>query len=185
MTESVMILVIDLEATCDEGEAMPPGDMEIIEIGAVWASPNGSVHECFQTFVQPVLNPRLTAFCTGLTGIRQGDVATALRFPEAAAALAEFAGLHPGGQRWWGSWGRYDFTQFGRDCARHGVDDPLAGLEHINLKRSFANARGIKEVGLAKALQLVDLALEGRHHRGLDDARNIARLLPWCLPAAI
>lgn len=63
--------------------------------------------------------------------------------------------------------------------------DPLAGFEHLNLKRSFAQARGIKEVGMAQALQLVGLALEGTHHRGLDDARNIARLLPWCLPAAL
>ncbi len=180
-----MILVIDLEATCDDGGVLPPADMEIIEIGAVWASPNGSPHECFQTFVQPVLNPQLTPFCRELTRIRQEDVTAAPRFPQAAAALAKFAALHAGGQRLWGSWGRYDLTQFGRDCARHGVVDPLAGFEHLNLKRSFAQARGIKEVGMAQALQLVGLALEGTHHRGLDDARNIARLLPWCLPAAL
>jgi len=179
-----MILVIDLEATCDEGDALPPADMEIIEIGAVWATPDGGLRERFQTFVQPVLNPLLTPFCTELTSIRQQDVASAPRFPAAAAALAEFAALHPGGHRLWGSWGRYDFTQFGRDCARHGVADPLAGFEHTNLKRGFAKARDIKEVGMAKALQLLGLALEGTHHRGLDDACNIARMLPWCLPAA-
>ena len=34
---------------------------------------------------------------------------------------------------------------------------------------------------MAKALQLVDLPLEGTHHRGIDDARNIAKLLPYML----
>ncbi len=39
----------------------------------------------------------------------------------------------------------------------------------MNLKRRFA-----------KALQMVDLALDEMHLRGLDVARNIAKLLPWC-----
>jgi inhibitor of KinA sporulation pathway (predicted exonuclease) len=30
------------------------------------------------------------------------------------------------------------------------------------------------------ALQIVGLALEGDNHRALDDAINIARLLPFC-----
>ena len=32
------VLVIDLEATCDDADGLPASDMEIIEIGAVWAS---------------------------------------------------------------------------------------------------------------------------------------------------
>jgi len=32
---------------------------------------------------------------------------------------------------------------------------------------------------MARALQMTGLALEGTHHRALDDARNIARLLPF------
>ncbi|MDF2697512.1 MAG: Inhibitor of the KinA pathway to sporulation, putative exonuclease, partial [Labilithrix sp.] len=31
------------------------------------------------------------------------------------------------------------------------------------------------------ALEHAGLTLEGTHHRGIDDARNIARLLPWLL----
>jgi inhibitor of KinA sporulation pathway (predicted exonuclease) len=34
---------------------------------------------------------------------------------------------------------------------------------------------------MARALQMVGLPLDGSHHRGLDDARNIAKLLPWSL----
>jgi inhibitor of KinA sporulation pathway (predicted exonuclease) len=38
-----------------------------------------------------------------------------------------------------------------------------------------------KKLGMAKALRHVGLELQGTHHRGIDDARNIARLLPHCL----
>jgi 3'-5' exoribonuclease 1 len=30
-------------------------------------------------------------------------------------------------------------------------------------------------------LELTSLPLEGTHHRGIDDARNIAKLLPYIL----
>ena len=32
---------------------------------------------------------------------------------------------------------------------------------------------------MAQALKLAGLELDGTHHRGIDDARNIARLLPF------
>jgi inhibitor of KinA sporulation pathway (predicted exonuclease) len=47
------ILVIDLEATCDEGPHFSTEQMEIIEIGAVWANFDGTVIDSFQTFVRP------------------------------------------------------------------------------------------------------------------------------------
>ena len=58
-----MILVIDLEATCDEGDGLPPEHMEIIEIGAVWATADGNVLDTFQALVRPVVCPQLTQFC--------------------------------------------------------------------------------------------------------------------------
>lgn len=96
-----------------------------------------------------------------------------------AAELAEFARLHAG--QCWGSWGKYDARQIERESARHGLADPLAGLPHVNLKATFAKARKIKQTGMATALQIAGLELEGEHHRALADARNIARLLPWAL----
>ena len=58
---------------------------------------------------------------------------------------------------------------------------PIPG-EHINLKGKFPREiRGKKRVGVARALECVGLSLDGTHHRGLDDARNIAKLLPWCV----
>lgn len=173
------ILVIDLEATCDENA--PSFDMETIEVGGVWAAGDGSVLDCFQAFVRPVVNPGLTPFCLALTGIRQADVDNAPTFPAVAEALRVFVARHqePGAR--WVSWGAWDNLQVLRDCERHGIAPPI-DLPHVNAKRLFAKARHIgKQVGMAKACELVGLRLEGMHHRALDDALNVARLLPWVL----
>ncbi len=52
--------------------------------------------------------------------------------------------------------------------------------KHLNLKNVFSAAQGRRtRYGMAKALHLCGLDLVGAHHRALDDAKNIARLLPW------
>lgn len=174
------VLLVDLEATCSEDGTIPPDLMEVIEVGAVWATPDGQIIDRFQRFVRPVERPQLTPFCVALTGIQQTDVDHARSWLAVAAELREFAERHRQADSYWGSWGAYDRRQIERDCARHDIADPLVGLPHWNLKSEFARRRKIKQVGMATALQIVGLRLEGNHHRALADALNIARLLPAC-----
>lgn len=171
------ILVIDLEATCAEDGSLPAEAMEIIEVGAVWATAEGQILDVFDRFVRPIEHPQLTPFCRALTQIEQSTIDAAATWPTVAAELAEFAARYPG--RSWGSWGAWDRRQIARDCARHGTADPLAMLAHRNLKADFAKHRKIKQVGMATALKIVGLELEGQHHRALADARNTVRLLPF------
>jgi inhibitor of KinA sporulation pathway (predicted exonuclease) len=176
---NVPILIIDLEATCSDDEKIPSEQMETIEIGACWVQQDGVVLDRFQSFVRPVRNPRLTAFCISLTGIHQADVDNAPMFPVAAASLHQFVEQYRAPASVWMSWGAYDQKQITRDSALHDVTEPI-GLPHQNAKRLFAKAQRIgKEVGMAKACQLTRLTLKGVHHRALDDALNIARLMPW------
>lgn len=52
---------------------------------------------------------------------------------------------------------------------------------HISLKHQYAEIKGWKQgVGMAAALRHEKLKLEGTHHRGIDDARNIAKLFITC-----
>jgi inhibitor of KinA sporulation pathway (predicted exonuclease) len=68
-------LVIDLEATCNERHRVPREQTEIIEIGAVpWDADSASAVDAWQTFVRPVIHPRLTMFCTKLTSIVHSHV---------------------------------------------------------------------------------------------------------------
>jgi 3'-5' exoribonuclease 1 len=174
-------LVIDLEATCDNAGAVPKREMEIIEIGAVLV-------DCetfeplaeFQTFVRPIRHPILTSFCRELTSITQAEVDAAPRFPEAIAALREFM---RGEQPLFCSWGAYDRGQFKLDAGLHDIKLPF-GPDHLNLKEAFSEALGTrKRFGMAGALRRLGLSLAGTHHRGIDDARNIARILPYAIGA--
>src|SRR6218665_3509164 len=85
------VLVIDLEATCDEGDDLPAAYMEIIEIAAVWATAEGTVLDTFQAVVRPVVPPQLPPFCPQLNSIQQADLDRAKMFPFVAARLARFA----------------------------------------------------------------------------------------------
>ncbi|MFC1571976.1 hypothetical protein ACFL6M_00095 [Candidatus Eisenbacteria bacterium] len=49
--------------------------------------------------------------------------------------------------------------------------------DFLNLKMMFVAARGIEPCGMKRALSLLGIPLDGQHHRGIDDARNITRIL--------
>jgi len=172
------VLVIDLEATCADDGSIPPELMLALEIGAVWVTPEGQILDRFHSFCRA--EQPLTAFCKRLLPhIDQATIDAAPTWPAVAEKLAEFARRHQQPGSWWGSWGAFDRNQIERESTRHGIADPLA-LPHQNIKKAFAKARKIKQVGMATALQIAGLALEGDHHRALDDALNIARLLKFC-----
>ncbi len=67
---------------------------------------------------------------------------------------------------------------------REGVMPDFMRLLHLNLKTIWKNTTGErKRNGLGSALKYHNLAFEGQPHRGIDDACNMARLLPgmdWC-----
>jgi inhibitor of KinA sporulation pathway (predicted exonuclease) len=177
------LLVVDLEATCDDQGGVPRGEMEIIEIGAVLTDTRQgfAVLDEFDALVRPVRHPRLTAFCSRLTGITQAQVEAARSLPEVLEELRGWLARRT--QLAWGSWGEYDRTQWARDLAQHRVEDPLPAL-HLNLKRLFAAAtRSFRNLGLGRALARAGLEFQGTPHRGIDDARNIARLLPLAFGA--
>jgi inhibitor of KinA sporulation pathway (predicted exonuclease) len=154
--------------------------MEIIEIGAVMlSSASGPVESEFNAFVRPTEEPMLSKFCTTLTSIRQEMVDAADPFPAAFARFMEWAGSEPYTLC---SWGKYDLRQFEVDFTRHRMQKPPSFDRHINLKRAFCESRGIKLCGMKRDLEIARLPLEGTHHRGIDDARNIARLAVLVLP---
>lgn len=171
-------LVLDLEATCCDQGTIPRDETEIIEIGAVMvgAATLKPVDE-FATFVRPVRYPRLTEFCLSLTSVTQHQVNEGVGLAEAISQLRQWAERYPG--YLFCSWGDYDRNQILRECQHNEISYPFSD-GHLNLKRQFSERQGSKKrFGMAEALHKVGLPLDGTHHRGIDDARNIARLLPY------
>jgi inhibitor of KinA sporulation pathway (predicted exonuclease) len=108
-----------------------------------------------------------------LTSIRQSDIDAAPAFPTALAAFRTWA--REFAPYTFASWGAYDRNQFRRDCERHRIPYPF--INHVNLKQMFADVFHCSPCGMPTALSLCGLPLEGTHHRGIDDVRNIARIL--------
>jgi inhibitor of KinA sporulation pathway (predicted exonuclease) len=173
-------LIVDLEATCCDKQTIASREMEIIEIGAVMVEASNllAISE-FQTFIQPVRRPLLTNFCQQLTSISQKQVDNAPTYKEAIANFKEW--LKNYSNFIFGSWGDYDRKQFEQDSNFHQIPYPFI-CEHINFKQLFTDTQKLsKRYGMKKALALAGIDLEGTHHRGIDDARNIAKLLPYIL----
>lgn len=168
------ILVVDVESTCWEGEPPPGQQSEIIEIGLCPLEVASlRVVEKRSILVNPQ-HSQVSEFCTQLTTLTAQDLVAGIPFPEAVRLLKR---EYHSQQRLWASWGDYDRRQFERVCKLYRVGYPF-GQSHLNVKTLFATAWGLPyEVGMPTALGKLDFPLEGTHHRGHDDAGNIARIL--------
>lgn len=161
------IIIVDLEATCDDPRpSFQP--QETIEIGAVAVDiASRNIIGEFNTFVRPVIHPILTDFCKKLTTIAQNDVAGAKTFGPAFATFSAWAGDSP-----LCSWSRWDWQQLQEDCRRASV--PFTFRKHFNLPGIAKRHCGIASQG--RLLKFLGLSFIGQRHRGIDDARNYARI---------
>jgi inhibitor of KinA sporulation pathway (predicted exonuclease) len=168
------IIVVDIEATCWEGAVPTRQESEIIEIGVCTLDiASGERLEKDSILVKPERS-KVSQFCTQLTTLTQEQVEQGIAFPEACSILKN---KYLSQQRVWASYGEYDRRQFERQCQSRHISYPF-GDRHINVKSLLAIIHALpREVGMANALELLNLPLEGTHHRGGDDAWNIAGIL--------
>ncbi|WCK57004.1 exonuclease domain-containing protein (plasmid) [Aneurinibacillus sp. Ricciae_BoGa-3] len=162
-------IVFDLEATCDKNKTI---ENEIIEIGAVKVNERGELVDTFQRFVKPILNPVLTDFCKNLTKIRQEDVDSAKGFPDVIQVFREWIGT----DYILCSWGFYDKKQIKEESLLHRLDSKWAE-SHISLKHQYKKIRNLERpIGTGAALKKEGFTFDGTPHRGIDDAKNIAKI---------
>lgn len=169
------INIIDVESTCWEGVKPPEGQVsEIIEIGiCVLDRETWTIEDKRSIMVKPIQS-EVSDFCTELTTITPEMVEEGISFEEACAILKS---EYESRQRLWASWGDYDRRMFERESKRKGVMYPF-GNSHLNAKIMFGLLQGYyKAPGMQKALDRLDFEAIGTHHRGHDDAFNIARIL--------
>lgn len=197
------------EGDYDRPETNP--ETEITEIGAVKLNEKLEVIDTFQTFIKPKLHPQLSDFAKKLTTITQEDIDAAPSFERALFAFQYWIQSREGTKDhhdyWLCSWGFYDRKQFTADCNLHMKD--TAWLEnHISVKHqhgailaqewlaraqatgqemlpNFVNnrmERMQRGVGMLKAMEILGLEAEGTHHRGIDDAKNIAKIFVEIFP---
>ena len=181
-----MFVVLDFEATCDEPRN--PNPQEVIEFPMVAIDP--AVREAtreFHRYVRPRFFPRLSTFCTRLTGIEQATVDASTDFVDvlrqADAWIAEL-----GGEVTVVTCGDWDLnTLLPLQCKAYGIELPAWSHRRINLKEVFARSPYGKGrfLPLQGMLEAVGLTFEGRPHSGIDDTRNIARIVCKLLKAEV
>ncbi|MGW4246307.1 exonuclease domain-containing protein [Nocardia sp. NPDC004722] len=166
--------VVDVEATCWEGPNPPGQPNEIIEIGVCVLDLRTRERVGRHSILVRPEHSQVSEFCTRLTTLTPAQVAGGITFAEACALLRrEFRA----DSRPWASWGDYARKQFQAQCTGTVTAYPFGG-RHTNAKRVFSEARGSRRrFGMAEALRAAGLPLEGTHHRGGDDAWNIAALI--------
>lgn len=173
------VLVIDLEATCWESNAVKPVEEqnEIIEVGwALLDVPSNALLRTGTILVKPI-HSRVSPFCTQLTTITQEMVDTeGVTLKEAFEYLVNELGSKSVS---WASYGEYDKHMVRRQCGVFGLEYPF-GETHTNVKTMFKELykRHQGNYGMATAYKAVfGKPIEGTHHRGGDDAKNIGIML--------
>jgi len=179
------ILVIDLEATCWSGDPPPGETPEIIEIGnAILHTADLHVEPGPEILVQPIRSS-VSEFCTELTTLTPQVLREkGVGFPRALDALLEAHGELKGTV--WASYGQYDRTMLTAECERRRIEFPFSDT-HLNVKRLVALMGGwARETGMMRAMRRVGVEPTpgSTHHRGADDAVNIARLLAVVLASS-
>lgn len=181
------ILVIDFEATCEEH---PPRNYlyEIIEFPVVLVDVHlqRAVAE-FHRFVKPRHKAQLSAFCKELTGIQQSNVDEAASLEEVILQFERWyhQTLPPNARTVFATDGPMDFKEFmhQHSVLRQQIRFPTLFYQWIDVKKSFAQFFQCQQGKIKAMLEVLHCPFEGRLHSGIDDARNIARivigLLQW------
>jgi inhibitor of KinA sporulation pathway (predicted exonuclease) len=183
------LIILDFEATCDDNKPNFPN--EIIEFPMVLIETKSlSVLKTFREYIRPTLKPKLTKFCTELTGITQETVDKSQLFNI----------VFKNANRWIES----VITEYEMDRDRmafvtHGdwdlnimlpnqcklykqqfnkeIKTPYYFKRWINIKvpcKLYLNKK--QSYGMLKILESFGLTFIGRQHSGLDDSINIANI---------
>ncbi|KAG8200311.1 hypothetical protein JTE90_028495 [Oedothorax gibbosus] len=174
-------LILDFEATCDAPKNVVP--QEIIEFPVLKVNATTfETESTFHSYVRPVMNPELTSFCTRLTGITQ----------EMVDKQPDFEDVYEDFQYWMhnenilkdgikfsfitcGDWDlKYIFPI---QCKGLRIHVPDYMKRWINIKYSFETLSSTYPKNMALMMKYSQLELEGQLHSGIDDCKNLARLV--------
>lgn len=172
-------LVVDFEATCLQNQSIRP--QEIIEFPCLKVNArNFEVVSQFHRYVKPVHNPTLSVFCSELTGILQETVQNESPFPEVFQAFQDWIREEELLESRFSlvTCGDWDLrTMLPSQCDLSQVPVPDYCQRWINIKKSFHKSHRSFPRHLTAMLKEFGLEFEGRPHSGIDDCRNIARIL--------
>lgn len=188
------VIALDLEATCLPKEIQKWKNHEIIEFPAVLLNlTTGKIEAEFRQYVMPIENPRLSEFCTELTGICQEQVDAGIPLgtcillfskwlkqilAERNLALPKTDPQNQTGSVALATWSDWDLGAcLNKECARKRINKPACFDMWIDVKAIYMQFYQRRPESFGKALTNLGMVFEGRPHCGLHDSRNLAKLV--------
>ncbi|XP_017778854.1 PREDICTED: ERI1 exoribonuclease 2 [Nicrophorus vespilloides] len=184
------LLVLDFEATCwNKNECSAPS--EIIEFSVVlYDIKLCKILNQFQQYVMPFEYPKLSNFCTSLTGITQKQVDAGVPIGTCLLLfnnwLKDLYKKHKfvfdskdadKKQCAFVTWSDWDLgICLRKECKRKNIPKSDVFNKWIDLRALYMEFYNRRPKGLEGALSEVGLKFVGKQHSGLDDAKNTAYL---------
>ena len=190
------LVVLDFEATCDKDrKTFKP--IEIIEWPAVIVDVETlkiykDPKDYFHVYIKPQKNPILTEFCTELTGITQEmvDPPNGIYIEQALEKWNKWCYDHDllpsnddtSPRAAIVTCGDWDLQQmWSKQCKVSGFNfgnPAMLFAGWINVKAIFQRMMGLEyKVGMKGMLEILRMTLDGRHHSGIDDVKNICKIV--------
>ncbi|XP_017045213.1 ERI1 exoribonuclease 2-like isoform X2 [Drosophila ficusphila] len=189
------VIAVDFEATCWEKQAPPQWrEAEIIEFPAVLVNlKTGKIEAEFHKYILPVESPRLSSYCTELTGIQQKTVDSGMPLQTAMMMFHEWLRKELRarnltlpkmnksnilGNCAFVTWTDWDFgICLAKECTRKRMRKAAYFNQWIDVRAIYWSWYKYRPCNFSDALSHVGLSFEGRAHSGIDDAKNLGALM--------
>ena len=149
---------------------------EIIEIGAVGIdSDTFEVTGYIEDFVKPRFFPKQAAESMEFCMITEADMENAIEFGE---MLLQLDSLYVPGKTYFVAWGDADYDVIKQNCERHMLPNPILLEDYLDLAAAYKMLKGDrKTTGLHRAIEELNIEMEGYGHTAYDDAVNTGKVL--------
>jgi len=177
------LLVLDFEAQCIEDGKLEVQEIIEFPVLVIDSHSQNILEKYFHAYVRPTINPNLYPFCMELTGITQEQVDKGNPLEETLYNLHLFLEENKiiSSNFVFVTCGDWDL----RNCLKKETRSKKIQYRnylknYINLKKVFRSFIGLDEktmVDMVSMLNEFNIKLEGRHHSGIDYAKNIAKII--------
>ena len=172
------LIVVDFEANCFENEYME--NREITEFPAVpiCIKTKKVMHDkIFHHYCK--IDEPLSTFATDLTGITQKMCDDGKLFRVVVELFMKWMKDNNFSEKnsILVTCGNWDFkTAFVDQCKYSGIKVPNYCKKWCNIKKIFKKKYKKYGSSMKSMLRYLDIELDGKHHSGIDDAKNIAKI---------
>jgi len=149
---------------------------EIIQIGAVKLDEDMKIVDQKSFMIRPQIYKRLHPYVEKMTGFKMEQLETGEPFQEAFQAFQDFIGK---GGYVLCIWGDYDIHALYKNVFYYDLYDDSLSRRFINVQKAASITLGYgggAPIGLQKAVQAMDISIDGAFHDALNDALYTAKI---------